>query len=121
MMYLKDLCGQSDVIVAICGDEMKKFEEIIATCGGTHSITVVYLNVPVEMSIRQDAERKRSLGEKMVREILADVQKTWEVLKGEYRALGITKLVEMKTRADLKHPEWKVANEYINYELLKKG
>lgn len=116
-----EFVGQSDVIVAICGDEMKKFEEIVATCGGTHSITVVYLNVPVEMSVRQDAERKRSLGEKMVREILADVQKTWTILTKEYKSLGITKLVEMRTDPDLKHPDWKVANEYINYELLKKG
>jgi hypothetical protein len=81
----------------------------------------VYLDVPVEMSVRQDAERKRSLGEKMVREILGDIHDCWEQLKGEYKALGITKLVHMVTREDLKHPDWKVAKEYINYELLKKG
>jgi hypothetical protein len=116
-----DFVGKSDVIIAITGDELKKFQEIVAVCGETHNITVVYLDVPEEMSVRQDAERKRSLGEKMVRQILHDVHITWDQLKGEYKALGITKLVHMVTREDLKHPDWKVAKEYINYELLKKG
>ena len=116
-----DFVGKSDVIIAITGDELKKFQEIVAVCGETHNITVVYLDVPEEMSVRQDAERKRSLGEKMVRQILHDVHGCWEQLKGEYKALGITKLVHMVTREDLKHPDWKVAKEYINYELLKKG
>jgi hypothetical protein len=116
-----DFVGPSDVIIAITGDDMKKFQDIVDVCGKTHSITVVYLNVPAEMSVRQDAERKRTMGEKLVRSILADVHKTWEILVKEYKQLGITKLVEMKTDPDLKHPQWEVAKEYINYELIKKG
>ena len=46
-----DFVGPSDVIVAITGDELKKFKDIVDVCGETHSITVVYLDVPEEMSI----------------------------------------------------------------------
>lgn len=120
---MKDIefVGPSDIIIAITGDDMQKFQDIVDVCGSTHSITVVYLNVPAEMSVRQDAERKRTMGEKLVRSILADVHKTWEILVKEYKQLGITKLVEMKTDPDLKHPQWEVAKEYINYELIKSG
>ena len=116
-----DFVGPSDVIVAITGDELKKFKDIVDVCGETHSITVVYLDVPEEMSIRQDAARNRSLGAEMVSKILHDVHDTWEQLVKEYKGLGITKLVHMTTDPDLKHPCWEVKKEYINYELLKKG
>ena len=116
-----DFVGPSDVIIAITGDELKKFEEIVEVCGKTHNITVVYLDVPEEMSVRQDSERKRSLGEKMVKQILGDVRSTWKELIDAYKGLGITKLVHMVTDPDLKHPQWKVAKEHINYELIKRG
>lgn len=116
-----DFVGPSDVIIAITGDELKKFEDIVNVCGKTHSITVIYLDVPEEMSVRQDAERKRSLGEKMVKQILADVRSTWKELIDAYKGLGITKLVHMVTNPNLKHPDWRVEKEYINYELLKRG
>lgn len=116
-----DFVGPSDVIIAITGDELKKFEDIVNVCGKTHSITVVYLDVPEEMSVRQDAQRKRSLGEKMVKQILADVRSTWKELIDAYKGLGITKLVHMITNPELKHPVWKVEKEYINYELIKRG
>ena len=116
-----DFVGPSDVIIAITGDELKKFEDIVNVCGKTHSITVVYLDVPEEMSVRQDAQRKRSLGEKMVKQILGDVRSTWKELIDAYKGLGITKLVHMVTNPELKHPVWKVEKEHINYELIKRG
>jgi hypothetical protein len=116
-----DFVGISDVIIAITGDELKKFEEIVDVCGETHSITVVYLDVPAEMSVRQDADRSRSLGKELVLKILGEVHNCWEQLVDAYKGMGITKLVHMTTDPDLKHPQWKVEKEYINYELLKKG
>ena len=116
-----DFIGPSDVIIAITGSDIEKFEEIAEVCGKTHSITVVYLNVPEEMSVRQDKERNRSLGEEMVKSILQEVHDTWQILIDRYKGLGITKLVEMKTDASLKHPRWEVAKEYVNWELIKKS
>jgi len=115
-----DFVGPSDVVIAITGD-MDKFKDIKEVCGETHSITVVYLNIPEEMSIRQDSERNRSLGAEMVSKILNDVHDCWEQLKKEYKGLGITQLVEMTTNPNLKHPKWKVAHKYVNTELLKRG
>ena len=114
-----DFVGPSDVIIAITGDELKKFQDIVDVCGQTHSITVVYLNVPEEMSIRQDAQRDRSLGEAMVKKILGDVRNTWVALTKEFKSMGITKLVEMTTDPELKHPKWKVARQLLNIELIK--
>ena len=114
-----DFVGPSDVIIAITGDELKKFQDIVDVCGKTHSITVVYLNVPEEMSIRQDAQRDRSLGAAMVKKILGDVRNTWVALTKEFKSMGITKLVEMTTDPELKHPKWKVARQLLNIELIK--
>lgn len=116
-----DFVGPSDVIIAITGDELKKFQDIVDVCGQTHSITVVYLNVPEEMSVRQDAQRNRSLGEEMVKKILGDVQSTWVALTKEFKSMGITKLVEMTTNPELKHPQWKVNKQLLNIELIKRG
>lgn len=116
-----DFVGPSDVIIAITGDELKKFQDIVDVCGQTHSITVVYLNVPEEMSVRQDAQRDRSLGEAMVKKILGDVRNTWIALTKEFKSMGITKLVEMTTNPELKHPQWKVNKQLLNIELIKKG
>ena len=67
-------------------------------------------------------ENKKELmeGEKMVRKILDGVHETWEQLKDSYKSMDITKLVHMTTDPDLKHPNWQVAKEYINVELLKR-
>lgn len=114
-----DFVGAQDIVVAITGDELKKFSDIVDICGSTHNITVVYLNVPAQMSVRQDAERARSLGEKLVLKILADVHDTWEELKENFKSMGITKLVEMVTPdPDAKHPSWRVGQELVNKELL---
>lgn len=120
---LKDIefVGPSDVIIAITGDEIKKFQDIVDVCGKTHSITVVYLNVPEEMSVRQDAQRNRSLGADMVKSILSEVRDTWNVLTKEFKSMGITKLVEMTTNPELKHPQWKVNKQLLNIELIKRG
>jgi Cdc6-like AAA superfamily ATPase len=116
-----DFVGQSDVVVAITGDELEKFEQIADICGQTHAITVVYLNVPEELSIRQDAARNRSVGSKLIHQKLQDIHHTWDELLGEFKRIGIYKLVEMvdAENGKGKHPTWTVNKEYINTDLIK--
>ncbi len=115
-----DFRGPSDIIIAITGDDLDKFEQIADICGTTHSITVVYLNVPEELSVKQDAARDRSVGKDLIKKKLADIHKTWDTLvSGEYKKIGIFKMVEMTTPADVDHPHWSVAKEYLNTDLIK--
>lgn len=123
------LVSKSDTMVAITGDKLRKIEEIIELSGDS-SITIVYLNVPEEISVAQDAKRDRSVGEKMIKEKLADIHKTWVELVNKYQDLGIFRMYEMVpsekcikagklfgTPAD---PAWIIGKEYINKNLIGK-
>lgn len=123
------IVSKSDTMVAITGDKLRKIEEIIELSGDS-SITIVYLNVPEEISVAQDAKRDRSVGEKMIKEKLADIHKTWVELVNKYQDLGIFRMYEMVpsekcikagklfgTPAD---PAWIIGKEYINKNLIGK-
>lgn len=116
-----EFVGPSDVVIAITGDKLEKFEEIVDVCGNTHAITVVYLNVPEELSVRQDAQRPRSVGPELIHQKLIDIHKTWDELIDEYKRIGIYKLVEMIdiNNGKEKFPKWKAKTEYVNYDLIK--
>ena len=120
--YNIDFIGSSDVIVAITGDELKKFQDVIDVVKDTHTVQVVYLNVPIEMSIRQDAQRDRSLGETLVREIMDGVHSTWEELKSQFKEIGIYKMYEMvPADPNAKYINWKLAKTYVNTDMIKAG
>lgn len=123
------LVSKSDTMVAITGDKLRKIEEIIELSGDS-SITIVYLNVPEEISVAQDAKRDRSVGEKMIKEKLADIHKTWVELVNKYQDMGVFRMYEMVpsekcikagklfgTPAD---PAWIIGKEYINKNLIGK-
>lgn len=121
-LFASDFVGPSDVVVDITGDELKKFEDIIEVCGDTYAVSVVYLNVPAEMSVRQDAQRDRSLGEKLVRQILGDVQETWNELTHKFKEIGIWKMYEMVPEdPNQKYIKWKLNKTYVNTDMIKKG
>ena len=81
------------------------------------------MNVPEELSIKQDAQRERSVGPKMIHDKLIDIHKTWEDLvdKQVFKDLGIYKVIEMQDKNNGKgeFPTWKVAAEYVNTDLIK--
>lgn len=118
-----EFVGPSDVIIAITGDKLEKIKQVTDICNNTHAITVVYLNVPEELSIKQDAQRERSVGPQMIHDKLIDIHKTWEDLinKEIYKDLGIYKVIEMKDKDNGKgeFPKWTVAAEYLNTDLIK--
>lgn len=124
------IVSKSDTMVAITGDKLRKIEEIINLSGPDTSIIVVYLNVPEEISIAQDAKRDRSVGEKMIKDKLNSIHDTWLELVDKYQDMGIFRMYEMVpsekcikasklfgTPAD---PAWVIGKEYINKNLIGK-
>ena len=110
---IKQWFGPQDICLAICGDEIEKFEEVQHASDGQHAIYVIYLDIPVNMSIEADKNRDRSVGEKMVREKIADIHKVWEVLKKDFPKYDIYKLIHYETKQG-KHPDWKLTELFIN-------
>lgn len=115
-MGLKD-----DVIVAITGDKVSKIEEIIEL-SGDNSIVVVYLNIPEEISVAQDAKRTRSVGRQMIHDKLEGIHQTWEELIRTYQDLGIFRMYELvptaKSIAAGAIKGWEIKKQYINKSLI---
>ena len=115
-----DFIGPSDVVVAITGDELKKFQDVLDVVKDTHAVQVIYLNVPIEMSIRQDKQRDRSVGERLIREIMNGVHETWDELIENYKKMGIWKLHEFVPEdPTAKYINWKLNKVYTNTDLIK--
>lgn len=112
--------GPSDVILAITGDEISKFEDIIGVVKDTHAVQVVYLNGPVERAVAQDAKRDRSIGEELVRKIAAGVHGTWDELVKRFKEIGIYKMYELvPDDPNAKYINWKTEKVYTNTEMIK--
>lgn len=115
-MGLKD-----DVIVAITGDKVSKIEEIIEL-SGDNSVVVVYLNIPEEISVAQDAKRTRSVGRQMIHDKLEGIHQTWEELLRTYQDLGIFRMYELvptqKSIAAGAIKGWEIKKQYINKSLI---
>lgn len=123
--FISDLniSGTSDVCVAITGDKLKKIQEVCDVSNGSHAIYVIYLDIPEEMSIAADEERKRisgrGVGAEMIKEKLANIHKTWDQLLSNYESMGIWKMFRLSTPISDKHAQWYVAEEHINKKLIK--
>lgn len=111
----------NDTIVAITGDKISKIEEIVSLAQET-SVVVVYLNIPEEISVAQDAKRSRSVGAEMIHDKLEGIHKTWEELVRSYEERGIFRLYELvPSEQSLKAGKiigWKINKQYVNKNML---
>lgn len=111
----------NDTIVAITGDKISKIEEIVSLTQGT-SVVVVYLNIPEEISVAQDAKRSRSVGPQMIHDKLEGIHKTWEELVRSYDERGIFRMYELvPSEQSLKAGKiigWEIKKQYINKSLI---
>ena len=128
------IVSKSDTMVAITGDKLKKIQEIIDLSGPESSIVIVYLNIPEEISIAQDAQRDRSVGAKMIKDKLTDIEYTWTQLVKHYQEMGIFRMYELVPherciqagklmpgpKGAEKDPAWVLKKEYINKNMIGK-
>lgn len=111
----------NDVIVAITGDEVSKIDDIVKLANQMDAtVSIVYLNIPEERSIAQDAQRDRSVGPEITRKKLAAIHKTWEVLVKEYDKHGIFRMYELVPgpRTTEKTIAWVVAQLFLNKDMI---
>lgn len=111
----------NDVIVAITGDKIEKIDEIVELAKEMDAtVSIVYLNIPEERSIAQDAQRDRSVGADMIRKKLAAIHKTWEELVKMYKDHGIFRMYEMVPgpRTTEKTIAWIPKNQFLNKDMI---
>ena len=111
----------ADVVLAICGDELKDFKKVVNTCRGRYSIYVVFLDIPLELSIERDAKRDRSVGPTMCKKKIEGCRKTWQELKDEQENLGIWQMYRFEWHDDLKPKSgWgKPVESITNMQMLR--
>ena len=116
-----EFVGPQDVIVAITGDKIQKIDEIVdASKDMGSTVSIVYLNIPEERSVKQDAQRDRSVGAEMIHSKLEDIHKTWDELTKSFQQHGIFRMWEMVPgpRTTDKTIAWTVEKAYINKQMI---
>lgn len=111
------LFSDSDVCIAITGDDISKISEIQNASKGHHAVYIIYLDIPLEMSIAADQKRDRHVGPEMVKDKIEGVHKTWDQLKDRFEDMGIWKMYHLETPVG-SHPNWSVTQSFINKKLI---
>ena len=116
-----EFIGTQDVIVAITGDKIEKIDEIVdASKDMNAAVSIVYLNIPEERSVRQDAERDRSVGRDMIHRKLEDIHRTWDELIKTFQQHGVFRMWELVPgpRTTDKTIAWEVNKAYVNKQMI---
>lgn len=112
---------KNDVIVALTGDKISKFEDLIKLSEG-RSVVVVYLNIPEEISVAQDAKRNRSVGREMIHNKLENIHKTWDYLTKNFEDMGIFRMYELlpteESVANKAIKGWRLERSYLNKRMI---
>ena len=119
--------NDNDVIIPILGDRVSKILDFIDMAGSQYIPSIVYLDIPVEESIKRDKYRKekegRMVGETVIKEKASLIEMTWKDLSsGSFKRHGIYKLYHFVWFPNnTKFGEYKLRQQYTNTELVKKN
>jgi len=120
----------NDIVMTITGDKIEKIINTITKSqeANLYVVSVVFLDMPEEECIKNDNKRKehtgRGVGQDLIRMKIEGINKTWAIMKQEYREMGIWKLIKIPYTIPKGNSNWgkydsKRAEIYYNYGLQK--
>lgn len=118
--------NNNDVIIPILGDRISKILDFIDMAKGNYIPSIIYLDIPIEETIKRDKYRKekegRSVGEKLIREKASLIEMSWKDLSaGSYKRNGIYRMLHFVWLPNnTKFGEYRLRQKYINTDLIKK-
>lgn len=117
--------NNNDVVIPITGDKLDKITDIMETAGANYVASVVYLDMPVEVSVEKDEGRRQKEGRGVGRELIEGkapgIEHTWKTLaSGQFKKLGIYKLLHFEYVPEPgKWGSYKLNKEYVNTQMIK--
>ena len=120
-----EIFNNNDVVIPMTGDNKAKITKLIQDASDKFAVSVVYLDMPMEVSVEKDEGRRKKSGRGVGRELIAmkdeGIKNTWDYLsKGGFKKEGIYKLLQFKyVPVPGAWGEYKLHKEYINTKLIK--
>lgn len=120
-----EIYNANDVAIPITGDDISKFKKYTDKFGDKFAVSVVYLDMPVEVSVEKDEGRRkkegRGVGRKLIEEKAEGIAQTWAYLaRGGFKNEGIYKMFHYKyVPVPGEWGTYKLEKTYINTKLIK--
>lgn len=120
-----EIYNSNDVAVPIVGDDIDSFQKRIRIASDKFVVSIVYLDIPTEVSVEKDEGRRRNtgrgVGRKLIESMAEGVDATWKYLsRGGFKNEGIYKMYHYKfVEVPGKWGTYKLEKEYINTKMIK--
>lgn len=119
-----EIYNNNDVAVPIVGDEIDSFQKRIKIASEKFVVSIVYLDIPTEVSVQKDEGRRRNtgrgVGKKLIESMAEGVHATWNYLsRGGFKKEGVYKMFHYKYVPDMGWGHYELEKEYVNAKLIK--
>ena len=119
-----EIYNSNDVAVPIVGDDIDSFQKRIRIASDKFAVSIVYLDIPTEVSVEKDEGRRRNtgrgVGRKLIESMAEGVKQTWDYLsRGGFKKEGVYKMFHYKYVPDSDWGHYEPVKEYVNVQLIK--
>jgi hypothetical protein len=119
-----EIYNSNDVAVPIVGDDIDSFQKRIKIASDKFAVSIVYLDIPTEVSVEKDEGRRRNtgrgVGRKLIESMAEGVHATWNYLsRGGFKKEGVYKMYHYKWVPDSGWGHYEPVKEYVNVQLIK--
>ena len=88
------------------------------------AVSIIYLDIPTEVSVEKDEGRRRNtgrgVGRKLIESMAEGVKQTWNYLsRGGFKKEGVYKMYHYKWVPDSGWGHYEPVKEYVNVQLIK--
>ena len=119
-----EIYNSNDVAVPIVGDDIDSFQKRIKIASEKFVVSIVYLDIPTEVSVEKDEGRRRNtgrgVGRKLIESMAEGVADTWKYLsRGGFKTEGVYKMYHYRWEPDAGWGHYVPVKEYVNTKLIK--
>lgn len=119
-----EIYNNNDVAVPIVGDDIDSFQKRIKLASDKFAVSIVYLDIPTEVSVEKDEGRRRNtgrgVGRKLIESMAEGVKSTWNYLsRGGFKKEGVYKMYHYKWVPDSGWGHYEFVKDYVNVQLIK--
>ena len=120
-----EIYNGNDVAVPIVGDDIDSFQKRIKIASDKFVVSIVYLDIPTEVSVEKDEGRRRNtgrgVGRKLIESMAEGVDATWKYLsRGGFKNEGVYKMYHYKyVPVPQQWGTYKLEKEYVNTKMIK--